>query len=152
MVNEIWYESMIKLNKYKDQRMHKLRFLEPQVSSRTKVSKIRVLRCKRMCWADSKGCGMNQILILGVLNGMVKVQGEPWLVHANKDQELGLRSLGDQVNLHVSLMGDSPSNMGLKSEWYDLNDPPSLWDALGLILGSLWLGHASTGSVDLEAS
>lgn len=42
---------------------------------------------------------------LGVPNGMVKDQGEPWLVQANEGQAIGLRSLGDQMNLYVSSMG-----------------------------------------------
>ena len=36
---------------------------------------------------------------------MVKDQGEPWLIQANGGHKLGLKSLGDQMNLHMSSMG-----------------------------------------------
>ena len=53
---------------------------------------------------------------------MVKIHGEPRLVQANEGQELGLGSLGDQMNLDVSFKGDSPPKLGLGSEWDVLSD------------------------------
>lgn len=47
---------------------------------------------------------MDNIWILGALNVKFKAQGEWEFVQAIEDQDLGLRSLGDQMNLQMSSM------------------------------------------------
>lgn len=56
---------------------------------------------------------MNKIWILGILNNVVKTQGELWL-----------RSLDDQMNLHISSMGTHHPIRALESELDDFSDPP----------------------------
>lgn len=63
-----------------------------------------------MYWDVSKDWGMSKLYILGVLNHMLKIQGEPWLIQANEGQEIGLRSLGDQMNIHMDSKGTHHPN------------------------------------------
>lgn len=59
---------------------------------------------------------MKKLWILGVLNDMVKIHGEAWLVQVNEGQEQELGSLDDQMNLDVSSKGTHHSIRVLESE------------------------------------
>lgn len=66
-------------------------------------------------WVVSKDFGMNKLWILGVLNSVVKIQGEPQLVQANEGQELA-KVLGSPDESSCIFKGDSPTKLGLESE------------------------------------